>query len=774
MQQIYALLAFSAGVFVPNFYWGTLDYAPLFFAFIIVAGLFYRFRQAWLISFFIGLGYGTWSAISYDRLLLPDEFNNQKFLVEGEILGMPEQGARSWRFNLRSHSLLPVSSQTDAEFQAQGRPAKIRLGYYGNSEQKFSPGDELMFEARLRRPHGLMNRGLFDYQRWLVSESISSTGYISRLVEHKEDNTPGWKARIDRWRRDQSDRLQRSGVPRAEVQSALAVGDRRYVDAKTWDLFVDTGVVHLMVISGLHVSFVAGMAYFLGRWLLALMFLRWGLNSHRWANLAAIFAAFFYAGLAGFSTPTIRAVVMLSALLVPRFFFLKISPWWGLSLALAAISLLDPRAVLQTGFWLSFLAVVLIFLTVSSQKHQHFWPALIRLQLVFLIGFSGVILLVQGQLNPLSFIANLIAVPLTSLLVVPLEIFGLLSGLVAKEAGIFLWRIAGYILDFMIFLLARISELSSWRLLRQEIPFWLAVISAVSALTLFYWRKWWQKFVALLMTLPLVVPLAGEKFILEMRVFDVGQGLAVLVRQPGYSLVYDTGPKFSEEFDSGADILLPSIRRLGVSYLDDLVISHPDADHMGGYPGLHRGLAAENVWIGRHSEKAPTARSCLGGQAWQVGDVHYEFLFPASDDAGADVESDNDRSCVLQIRFDDQSILLPGDISRSAEQRLLAHGKPGRQALVVIPHHGSKSSSSPEFVHATSPDIAIASAGYLNRFGHPAPEVLARYRRAGARIFSTSENGMVRILWQDRPKREEGSTPGIETQAERRIFWWQK
>ncbi|MEQ9210045.1 MAG: ComEC/Rec2 family competence protein, partial [Pseudomonadales bacterium] len=480
MQQIYALLAFSAGVFVPNFYWGTLDYAPLFFAFIIAAGLFYRFRQAWLISFFIGLGYGTWSAISYDRLLLPDEFNNQKFLVEGEILGMPEQGARSWRFNLRSHSLLPVSSQTDAEFQAQGRPAKIRLGYYGNSEQKFSPGDELMFEARLRRPHGLMNRGLFDYQRWLVSESISSTGYISRLVEHKEDNTPGWKARIDRWRRDQSDRLQRSGVPRAEVQSALAVGDRRYVDAKTWDLFVDTGVVHLMVISGLHVSFVAGMAYFLGRWLLALMFLRWGLNSHRWANLAAIFAAFFYAGLAGFSTPTIRAVVMLSALLVPRFFFLKISPWWGLSLALAAISVLDPRTVLQTGFWLSFLAVVLIFLTVSSQKHQHFWPALIRLQLVFLIGFSGVILLVQGQLNPLSFIANLIAVPLTSLLVVPLEIFGLLSGLVAKEAGIFLWRIAGYILDFMIFLLARISELSSWRLLRQEIPFWLAVISAVS------------------------------------------------------------------------------------------------------------------------------------------------------------------------------------------------------------------------------------------------------------------------------------------------------
>lgn len=773
MQQIYALLAFATGVFVPNFYLDTPNYAPLFFVFPVIVGLFYRFRRAWLIAFFIGLIYGTWSAASYNQLLLPDEFNNRKFLVKGEILGIPEQGARSWRFNLRAHSIVPVSSQADAEFQVPDRPGKLRLGYYGHSIQQPGPGDQLTFEARLRRPHGLMNRGLFDYQRWLVSESVSSTGYISRLVEHNKNSSPGWKARIDRWRRDQSDRLLQADVPSAEIQSALAVGDRRYVDAKTWDLFVDTGVVHLMVISGLHVGFVAGMAYFLSRWLLALISIRSGLNSHRWANLAAIVAAFCYAGLAGFSTPTIRAVVMLSALLLPRFLFLKMSPWWGLSLALAVIAVLDPRAVLQTGFWLSFLAVVLIFLTINSQKNRGFWPALIHLQLVFLLGFSGVILLVQGQLNPLTFIANLVAVPLTSMLVVPLEIFGLLSGLLAKDPAIFLWRIAGHILEFMVFLLTRISELSSWRLLRQEIPFWLAVISAVSALTLFYWSEWWQKSAALFITIPLIVPLNSERFVLEMRVFDVGQGLAVLVRQPGYSLVYDAGPKFSEAFDSGADILLPSIRRLGISYLDDLVISHPDADHMGGYPGLHQGIAAENIWIGRHTKQAPAAKSCLG-QEWQVGAVRYEFLSPLQVDAGPDVESNNDRSCVLQIRFGNQSILLPGDISRSAEQRLLRRDQLGKQTLVLIPHHGSKSSSSPGFVQATSPDIAIASAGYLNRFGHPVPGVLARYQRQGAKIFSTSDTGMVRILWHDPGKREEGSTPEIETQAERRIFWWQK
>ena len=774
MQQIYALLAFSVGVFAPNFYWDTPNYLPLFFAFIASAGLFCRFRRIWLIAFFIGLAYGSWSAVSYAQLLLPEVLNNQKFLIEGEIIGMPEQGARSWRFNLLVHSLQPVSIQPGVEVQGQNRSRKIRLGYYGYSEQPFGPGDQLTFEARLRRPHGLMNRGLFDYQRWLVSESVSSTGYISHLVDHKKVIKPGWKARIDRWRRDQSDRLQQAGVARAEIQSALAVGDRRYIDAKTWDLFVDTGVVHLMVISGLHVGFVAGMAYFLSRCLLSLMALRTGLNSHRWANLAAIIAAFLYAGLAGFSTPTIRAVIMLCALLLPRFFFLRTSRWWGLSLALAAVATLDPQAVLQTGFWLSFLAVLLIFLTVSSQKNQNFWRSLIRLQLVFLLGFSGVILLVQGQVNPLAFIANLVAVPLTSLLVVPLEIFGLLSGLVAKEAGIFFWRIAGYILEFMVFLLFQISELSSWRLLRQELPFWLAVIPAISALTLFYWPKWWQKLGALFVTLPLVVPLASEKFMLEIRVFDVGQGLAVLVRQPGYSLVYDTGPKFSDAFDSGADILLPSIRRLGIRQLNDLVISHPDADHMGGYPGLHQGMTAENIWIGRNSEKAPMAKSCMRGQGWQVGTVRYEFLFPLDADPGPDAESSNDRSCVLQIQFDDQSILLTGDISRSVEQRMLQNGQLGKQTLVLMPHHGSKSSSSPEFVQATDPDIAIASAGYLNRFGHPAPEVLARYQRSGAKILSTNEAGMVRILWHKPSGRDRGSIPEIETQAQQRILWWQK
>ncbi len=770
MQQIHALLAFVAGVFIPCFYWSKPDYLPLLFASAVLACAYYRFRRIWMITFLAGLTYGHVAAVSFDQLLLPDSLNNQAFLVQGELVGLPEQGGRVWRFNLQTQSLQPVSDSSGEPLPKPTAERKLRLSFYGQPDQVFRPGDQLVFEARLRRPHGLMNPGLFDYQRWLVSESISSTGYISNLIEHKTSESPGVTSMLDHWRQVKSGQLQRAGVPRADIQSALTLGDRQYVDAATWDLFVDTGVVHLMVISGLHVGFVAGMAYWLSRWILSIVLLPARPNSHRWANLAAILAACIYAGLAGFSAPTMRAMIMLCALLLPRFFFLNTSPWWGLSLALAVIAALDPRAVLQSGFWLSFLAVALIFLSLKTGEHEGLWRGLIRIQLIFLVGFSGVILLVQGQLNPLAFIANLVAVPLVSLLVVPMEIFGLLASLVSTNASLFFWGMAGHLLDFLVFVLTWISELSEWRLQRQPLPFWLMVFPAAAGLTLFYWKKWWQKAIALILMLLMVVPIDHETFFLEVRVFDVGQGLAVLVRQPGYSLLYDTGPKFSDAFDAGADILLPSFRQLGMDSLDDVIVSHPDADHLGGYAGLAKGMNIGTTRAGRWSGKTAEAKACLAGQSWHVGSVTYRILSPTVKDPGPDVQVDNDRSCVLQIQFGDQSLLLPGDIGWSVERGMLARYQLGKQVLVVIPHHGSKSSSSPEFVRAIRPGIAIASAGYLNRFGHPVPEVLARYQQQGSRVMSTSESGMIRVLWRDGPE----AVPEIETEAKRRIFWWQK
>lgn len=585
-------------------------------------------------------------------------------MVTGVVSGIPKKSARSWRLDVNAKEIRPVSISPNSSFLIQPRPRKLRLSYYGHPDQGFRPGDALVCEARLRRPHGLMNQGLFDYQRWLVSESISATGYITKLAQHRSTEPPDWIASINRWRQKQSNHFQEVGISRPGVQAALTVGDRRYIDANLWDLFVDVGVVHLMVISGLHVGFVAGMAYFLSRWILALMFIKTVINSHRWANLGAVLAAFAYAGLAGFSTPTLRAVIMLSALLLPRFMFLGTSRWWGLSLALALVAFFEPMAALQTGFWLSFLAVLLIFLTFGTTGQENFWLGLIRLQLVFLVGFSGVILLVKSQLNPLGFFANLFAVPLTSILVVPLEIIGLLAGGLSAESGVFFWKLAGSILDFMIRALTHVSEVSFWRLQRQEIPFLFGIVSAFSGITLFYWSRWWPKAAALLLMLPLALQLVKERFFLELRVFDVGQGLAVMIRQPEYSLVYDTGPKFSEDFDSGADILLPSLRQYGITRLNDVVISHPDADHLGDYSGLTHGMNEDRVWVGRHSQITEGARNCQIGQRWQVGPVSYEFLSPLANDPGEEFDSDNDRSCVLQISFANQSILLPGDIGK--------------------------------------------------------------------------------------------------------------
>ena len=263
MQQIYVLLAFAMGVFAPLFFWGTPGYSPLGILLVVLGALFYWFRRVWLVSFLIGLAYGSYSAVSYHQSLLPEPFNNKEFMVSGVISGIPKKTARSWRFDVQVEEIRPASISPDSSFIKQGRSRKIRLSYYRHAGQGFRAGDELVFEARLRRPHGLMNQGLFDYQRRLVSESISSTGYIRQLVQHRETENPGWIASVNRWRQKQSNQFQEVGISRSGVQAALSVGDRRYIDADTWDLFVDVGIVHLMVISGLHVGFVAGMAYFL-------------------------------------------------------------------------------------------------------------------------------------------------------------------------------------------------------------------------------------------------------------------------------------------------------------------------------------------------------------------------------------------------------------------------------------------------------------------------------------------------------------------------------
>ena len=793
MRQIAVLLAFSLGVFTPGFFCelpggSFLGVASLGLAATVLFSLFYYFRQFWLMGFLAGLVYGTLVVSQINDAILPQELNNETVSMAGHIKGIPVDDGPIWRFEFVPETIDILSDSDLAQKYQDYRPDKIRLSCFECTDRPFLSGQHLLVESRLKRPHGLMNPGLFDYQRWLIGQGFSATGYIKKVVEQSEPR--GTLSAIDAWRAGLSSQLQGSSVPNSGVQAALLIGDRQGISSELMSLFVNTGTIHLMVISGLHIGFAAAIGFFLTRWFLSLLSVTKGLgffrpvNAVRWARLSALLCAIFYALAAGLSTPTLRAVVMLAALLLPGLFYLKTNRWWGLSLALGVVALMDPLAPLQNGFWLSFGAVVLIFTSMGNSLQRNPLLGLIRIQLVFLFGFSTMILLVQGRLNMVSFPANLIAVPLTGLLVVPLEMLGLLTFQIKAEYGFFIWQLAGHVIDLEITLLQVLHQNLQLILVRNPLPGFLGVISVVAGLVFFGLENHRQRALALLCMSPALLPFPRglfEDFQLEVRIFDVGQGLSVLVRQPGYSLVYDTGARFSESFDIGADILAPGLAQLGLKQIDDLIISHPDADHLGGYRGLTAELPGERVWIGRQSKKDPIHRAheCSKGIQWQRADVKYQFIHPDTADSeimgtrpntSLNRQSDNDRSCVLKISIGREVILIPGDISAPVERRLLAGSALNEHlSLLIAPHHGSKSSSSQKFLDATRPRAVVFSSGYMNRFGHPHAGVVGRYKEIDSSIYNTSSDGMISFQWG-----ESGVRLPVKTAAEKRIFWWQK
>lgn len=885
MKQIVALLAFAGGIYSPLLFTSLPSVLELL-SFCLVALIVFEaailvkvkglvclsfcngfctlLYRTFILCFFAGLIYGTVSAISFQSSVLPNALNNTELILQGRVIGIPQKTSSAWndeiwKFDFEPYSLELVdqegstSQKYHTELQSEDSisvmasllesylPQKIRLSYYGSIYNESSLPNrsvlapilmerQLSLQVKLKRPHGLNNPGLFSYQRWLLGEGYSATGYVKSILStgtsvvsigsvSKQSIIELLICWIDQVRANLSEDINRSGVAYSGIQSALLVGDSGGVSNELTSLFIDTGTIHLMVISGLHIGFMAAIGFFLGRWGIAILLYKGGVNALRWSSLMAIAFAFLYAAFAGFSTPTVRALVMVVALMLPRVFLIKTSRWWGLSLALCIVGLIEPRAPLQNGFWLSFGAVTLIFLSMRNTNDFNsktptdlyaretltkkgilstflsFLNPLIKIQLVFLIGFAPVILWFQGQLNLVSFIANLVAVPLTSLVIIPLEFIGLLGHHISPNVGFFIWNISGFFIGLEIYFLEFLRDEFSLWIVRSSVSEWSAFISVLGGFGVIGFRAYRLKFLALILMLPLFAPnhltssrIFSENNLLEVRVFDVGQGTAVLVRQPGYSLLYDTGPKFSDSFDSGADILAPSLRQLGIVQLDDLVLSHPDSDHIGGFLGLSESVSSERIWLGRKpdqafilkSEKIRSASECLRGISWRQDEIEYEFLHPSlsefeigssSNMQGENKkEPDNDRSCVLSIRFGGQRVLLAGDISSSVELELLRGIDADISTEVLLaPHHGSKSSSSQMFINHLSPERVAFSAGYLNRFGHPHPDVVKRYDLAGTETYTTYRDGMLEFSWADL-----GREPVVKIEAEKHLFWWQK
>lgn len=674
--------------------------------------------------------------------LLPGD-EGKSLYAEGVVVSLPETRERSIRFNFR------IDELSNYGHTAASNPGKVRLTWY-EGRQPLRPGERWRLKIRLKRPHGYMNPGGFDYESWLFQNRLRATGYvIDDEVNTRLQKAAGLNPDLLRFaiRNRIGEALPSDAL--AGFIPALAVGDRGGLSDAHWQVLTATGTNHLIAISGLHIGLVAGIVYLLvlrtwGPLRLFIPALPGNVSGVRLAAAAAMLGALVYALLAGFALPTQRALVMLCVYFGMKLYYRTAASSDVLGTALFAILAIDPFAPLSASFWLSFSAVAVILYGVGYRAHlqrRRLWEWG-RVQYIVTMGLVPVLALYYQELPVFSLFANMFAVPWVSLVVIPL----VLSGCALLPVGVDLLLELALASVHVFWWVMNLFTAWEFRLLPVSRPGFMsmAVISA-GALILLLPRGITPRWLGLIWLVPLFFPAkSGLPYgAAEMTVLDVGQGLAVVVRTQRHSLLYDAGPAYASGFNTGAAVIVPFLREKGIGTLDMLVQSHGDNDHIGGLQGLIGALPVSRV-ISSVPGQIPLlqAGDCLDGQSWSWDGVHFQVLHPGS----AEQLSANDRSCVVRVEAQGLVMLLTGDIEERAERSLLQrHGERLRADVLMVPHHGSKTSSTRDFIAAVSPDLAVIPVGYRNRFGLPDPDVVSRYRAYGARLLSTAESGSIRI-----------------------------
>ncbi|HWT16713.1 MAG TPA: DNA internalization-related competence protein ComEC/Rec2 [Patescibacteria group bacterium] len=654
----------------------------------------------------------------------PAALDGQDAILRVEVVGLPERRERLMRFEARV---------IDSDALAAG--ATLRLNWYAPAPD-LRPGDRIDATLRLRRPRGLVNPGGFDFERHALTERIAAVGYVRT---GKVLDVRGGGA-IDRLRLGIAGRIDArvEDATMAALLRALAIGDVRGLRDDDWDVLRATGTGHLIAISGLHVGLVAafGAAWF------ALLFRTWPGLGLRWPRpqamaVGALATATGYALLAGFGVPVLRTLLMIAVALSATLMRRSIRSIDALLIAALVIVALDPLSLLGAGFWLSFVGVAFLIwaMTGAETSVRGLWQA----QVAMSVGLLPIGAWWFAQTSVIGFAANLVAVPWITFVIVPLLLLAMLVDALSGWSGLLFVPAALLKPLWSGLTLAAQTPLAEWHF--AQFGLWAMLLALVGAAWALLPRGVPMRWAGLLLVLPLLWP-AREKFAdheFELTTLDVGQGLSVLVRTRAHALVYDAGAKLSADYDFGDAVVVPSLRAMGVRDLDHLMISHLDDDHAGGRGSVKDAFPEAAESIGNDADPAPR---CEAGQSWEWDGVRFDVLHPPPHFP----DLDNDNSCVLRVSSRLGSVLLPGDIGASIEQRLVREQPAAIDVdVVVVAHHGSKHSSSPEFVATTSPDTVVYARGWRNRFGHPAAEVESRWSAVGATSADTAEQGAITL-----------------------------
>lgn len=739
-----------------------------------------------LLGFIIGFCWVFWQ--TFFAVNVNESWFGREVEIQGCVVGLPvvrEDGGRAHiKFSLELQRIADVESNSESLLrQADEKHAqdwrllkpKIQLSWYLAQAQFDSlntipkPGEQWRFIVKLRANHASMNLGALDYEAWLYQNRIAAKGYV---VQKKYTETSNLKlADSDgfdlRYRLAQRLESVFSKSELGGIYEALSYGDKHSIGDGQWQILQNTGTVHLMAISGLHMGIVAALGYWIFK---ALWWL--GLHRIRRFNLLAVAAsgallfATVYLVLAGYAIPTQRAYLMVVAVLLFLFIKREFQPWSALFLAALMVVAWDPRSVLSLGFWLSFLAVALIFSVLQSpyMKRSPRWLQLVWIQLALTFGLAPYLLWTFHFLPSFSLLANLVAVPFVSLIGLPavflVAVISLFSPELAADLVPWLDRIWNPVWHYLKMLgnhenaVWSVGGVDLWQvivlyaLLFSVLLFKSIRVRGYLGVTLLVFAF------GLVSNVSMSRPENGQAWV---HVLDVGQGQAIVIETRRHVMVYDTGAKWGDKMDGAKLAILPFLHLHHWPEVDLVMVSHSDIDHAGGLNRLLKRIPVKRVVSGQPqkveamlSDTDFPIRECEAGQNWIWDDVVFQILSPGNNQIDPFLTTDNDRSCVLKISVKNgskpTSVLISGDLSSGAEKRLVEYyGKALQADILVAGHHGSRYSSSSLWLQQVKPEVVLFSSGYRNRYQFPAQTTLQRLA-SGTTWYNTACSGGIGYL----------------------------
>ena len=729
----------------------------------------------------LGLCYAGWVANNVLSRSIPSEIEKKDVEVQGKIGGLVRTVSYGTRFEFRVDKLSYASVNYPS-------PGIIRLTSY-NPAIVPKAGEKWHFVVRLKRARGMQNPGAgFNYETALFQQRIRATGYIVSGRQESDSENRFWEIccemRVAALRADFANFLKYAvnDPTMSAVLTALTVGIRSDMDKPSWELLQNTGTVHLVAISGLHIGLISGMTAFIFGFF-------WRLRA-KWCLMvpSIVASAFFslavalvYSLLAGFTLPTRRAFCAMCVVVASLVSRRQIYPQEVLVRAMFLVLIIDPLAPFTTSFWLSFTAVTVIVMSVFSKKEKSDNARGVVLKIIrgafkwsniqfwLLLGTLPVLLLGFQKVSLAAPLANLIAVPLIGMAVVPLALLALLfwsCGMDQAAQGLI--ASGTWVLEIVWIYLVWLAE-QPWITFKQgSPPIWEVLMALAGIGILFLGKALPGRWLGYIFFLPLFFsqPREINHGDFSFTLLDVGQGLASVVQTRSRTLVYDTGAKYPSGFDLGEVVVIPYLRSIGVRKIDKLIISHGDNDHVGGATAVLQQFTVDALILGP-SDNPLTSKAnerCRAGQSWHWDGVKFEFLWPLK----GFVSEGNNASCVLKIVSKSGSILLSGDIEKESERILVRqYDETLDSDILLAPHHGSKTSSSSALLEAVKPNLALVSAGYKSRFGHPHVEVMSRYKNLDIPVLNTADEGAISLRFS-------GGRTTVSGQRNQAWAFWQE